>query len=246
MTTSDASSLSQTGKSSKRRPAPRVAPAAIHDTAPALGWYSDNVLFGEMWERTELSKRDRSIVTVAALITCGHLAQLTGHFNRALNHGVNPSEIVEMVTHLAFYAGWPCAVSSVGVMQQVFSARGIGPEQVEQSISEQLPVCQAETARYLGMVAPALEEFTERVVLGDLWQRTELAPRDRSLVTIASALAQGQLDQLPGQVAQGLENGLNEKEIAEALAHLAFYVGWHKARSALPVIEAAFRAHGRA
>jgi 4-carboxymuconolactone decarboxylase len=229
-----------------RVPAPRVAPAALHDAAPALGWYSDNVLFGEMWERTELSKRDRSIVTVSALVTCGHMAQLTGHFNRALNHGVTPSEIAEMITHLAFYAGWPCAVSSVTVMQQVFSTRSIDLEQVVQSTSDEFQVCRAGAPRYAETAAPAFEEFTERVVLGDLWQRTELAPRDRSLVTIASALAQGQFDQLGDHVAQGLRHGLTEVEVAEALAHLAFYVGWHKVRSAVPVIEAAFRQRGRA
>jgi 4-carboxymuconolactone decarboxylase len=244
MTTPDASSISRREKSGPRLPAPRVAPAEIHAAAPGLGWYSDNVLFGEMWERPELSKRDRSIVTVTALITRGQVAQLTGHFNRALTHGVHPTEIVEIITHLAFYAGWPCAMSSVSVMQQVFNTRGIGPEQIVQSTSDELPVSEVESARYAGVAAPALVEFTERVVIGDLWARPELAPRDRSLVTIATLIAQGQTDQLEAQVTLGHGNGLSEKEISEAVAHLAFYVGWPRATSAMRVIEAVFHKRG--
>jgi 4-carboxymuconolactone decarboxylase len=217
-----------------RPPAPRVAPAPIHAAAPALGWYSDNILFGEVWERPELSKRDRSIVTVSALITRGHMAQLTGHFNRALTHGLRPTEIVELVTHMAFYAGWPCAMSAVGVMREVFEARGVGSDQVTQSLgTAPLPAGNAE--------GPVLEELTERVLNGDLWQRTELAPRDRSLATIASLAAQSQLESLRVELVKGRDNGLGEKELCEAVSHLAFYAGWARASSALTVVRALYQ-----
>lgn len=120
---------------SARRPAARVAPSDIHALAPALGWYSDEILFGEEWENSDLSKRDRSFVTVSALVSRAFAQQLTGHFNRALNHGIEPVELVELVTHLAFYAGWPCAMTAFGVMKQVFADRNIFAEQISQTIS---------------------------------------------------------------------------------------------------------------
>jgi 4-carboxymuconolactone decarboxylase len=217
-----------------RTPAPKVAPAEIQTGAPGLAWYTDNILFGEQWERPELSKRDRSIVTVAALISRAYTGQLTGHFNRALAHGVLPAEILEIITHLAFYAGWPCAMQAFGVMQQVFAARGIGPEQVTQSIGN--AACAAAQASGAQGVATAMQDFTDRVLLGDLWRRSELAARDRSLVTICAVIAQGQHEQLPAQVKLGLENGLNKSEIREAISHLAFYAGWPRATSAMDVV----------
>lgn len=222
-----------------RVPAPRVAREEIHTAAPALGWYTDNVLFGESWERPELPKRDRSVITVSALITCGHMAQMTGHLNRALDNGVSSTEIAEIITHLAFYAGWPCAMSAVGVMRQVFGARGIGFDQVKQSTSANLPLGSSKIEA-TDTIAPAFVEFTERVVQGDLWERQELTLRDRSLVTITSLIAQGQFEELRAQVVVGLKNGLTENEISETVTHLAFYLGWPKAKSALPEIRAGF------
>ena len=67
----------------KKAPTPNAAASYVHEYAPALGWYTDNIAFGN-WTRPQLSRRDRSVSTVAALIACGHLAQMTGHFNRAL------------------------------------------------------------------------------------------------------------------------------------------------------------------
>ena len=89
---------------------PRVAPADMQEITPPLAAYTDDVLFGDVWKRTEFVPRDRSMVTVAALIAGGHTQQMTGHFNRALDNGVKPGEIAAVITHLAFYSGWPRAV----------------------------------------------------------------------------------------------------------------------------------------
>ena len=92
----------------------------VGDFAPKLAELTDNVLFGDVWERAGLSKRDRSLVTVAALIANGNTEQLTGHLKRARENGLSESEIAEVIIHLAFYAGWPRAMSAVRVAREVF------------------------------------------------------------------------------------------------------------------------------
>jgi 4-carboxymuconolactone decarboxylase len=81
---------------------------------------TENVLFGDVWERPGLSKRDRSLITVAALVALYRPEQLRGHLDRALSNGVTKDEISELITHLAFYSGWPTAVSAAGLAKTVF------------------------------------------------------------------------------------------------------------------------------
>ena len=99
---------------------PSPAQKLIGDFSPKLVELTDGVLFGDIWERAELSKRDRSLVTVAALIAGGNTEQLKGHLSRARENGVSEAELVEVITHLAFYAGWPKAISAVMVAKSVF------------------------------------------------------------------------------------------------------------------------------
>jgi 4-carboxymuconolactone decarboxylase len=94
---------------------------AYGDVAPALADLTDRVLFGEVWERPGLSKRDRSLVTVATLVTGYRHNELPHHVKRALDNGVTREELVELVTHLAFYAGWPCASTAVSVLRATFA-----------------------------------------------------------------------------------------------------------------------------
>lgn len=92
----------------------------IGDFAPKLVELTDDVLFGDVWARAELSPRDRSLVTVAALIAGGNTEQLSGHLNRARENGLSETELVEVITHLAFYAGWPRAMSAIRVAKDIF------------------------------------------------------------------------------------------------------------------------------
>jgi 4-carboxymuconolactone decarboxylase len=103
-------------------PAPQQTPAQrlMGDIAPKLADLTDNVLFGDVWERPGLSKRDRSLITVSALIAMNRPDQLRSHMARARDNGVTEQELVEAITHLAFYAGWPSAVTAVGVAREVF------------------------------------------------------------------------------------------------------------------------------
>lgn len=95
----------------------------VRDFVPKLGELTDGVLFGDVWERPGLSKRDRSLITVAALVALYRTDQLHGHLWRALNNGVTPEELAELITHLAFYAGWPNAIHAAQVAKDVFRAR---------------------------------------------------------------------------------------------------------------------------
>ena len=91
----------------------------VSTVAPALVELSKRVLFGEVWERPGLSKRDRSLITVAALVAMNRTEQLKGHVARAVDNGVTKDEIVEIITHMAFYSGWPTAMSAAGVAKSV-------------------------------------------------------------------------------------------------------------------------------
>src|SRR6266542_3847968 len=97
-------------------PQPRpTALSQMRDIAPKLAELTDTVLFGDVWERPALSKRDRSLITVAALTALYRTDQLRGHIGRALDNGVTREEIVEVITQMAFYAGWPTAVNAARV-----------------------------------------------------------------------------------------------------------------------------------
>lgn len=97
-----------------------VAQKMIGDFAPKLVSLTDDVLFGDIWERPELAPRDRSLITVAALIAGGNTAQLPNHLRRARENGLSETELKEVIIHLAFYAGWPKAMSAIAVARQVF------------------------------------------------------------------------------------------------------------------------------
>jgi len=93
---------------------PSAAYKIIGDFAPKLVDLTDDLIFGDIWERPQLSKRDRSLITCAALVAMGKTEQMNFHFPKAIENGVTKDEIVEMITHLAFYAGWPNAMSAIG------------------------------------------------------------------------------------------------------------------------------------
>lgn len=100
---------------------PSRADQLMGDISPKMVELTDNVLFGDIWERPALPKRDRSLVTVAALIALNRTEQLHSHLGLALKNGVTRDELVEVITHLAFYTGWPNAVSAIAVARDVLA-----------------------------------------------------------------------------------------------------------------------------
>ena len=104
---------------------PSIAQKAYGDVAPALADYTDTVLFGDVWKRPGLSPRDRSLITVAALVVGYRSNEMPGHMKRALDNGVSRDELVELVTHLAFYSGWPTANTAVRILRQVLAEAAV-------------------------------------------------------------------------------------------------------------------------
>ena len=100
---------------------PSAIEKMIGDFAPKLVDLTDRVLFGDVWERPELSRRDRSLVTVAALIALNRPDQLRFHLSKALENGLKQEELIEVITHLAFYSGWPNAMSAIMIAKEVFT-----------------------------------------------------------------------------------------------------------------------------
>jgi 4-carboxymuconolactone decarboxylase len=98
-----------------------AAKQSIGDFAPKLVELTDDVLFGDIWARTGLSKRDRSLITVATLVALYRMGELPFHLGCALDNGVSQDELVELITHLAFYAGWPNAMSAIKAAKEVFA-----------------------------------------------------------------------------------------------------------------------------
>src|SRR3954466_3654320 len=98
----------------------KTAPNTLTEFAPKLAEITDKVLFGDVWERPQLSKRDRSLITCAALVALGKTEQMAFHFPRAIENGVTEQELVELITHVAFYAGWPSAMSAATKAKDLF------------------------------------------------------------------------------------------------------------------------------
>jgi 4-carboxymuconolactone decarboxylase len=225
----------------------RPAAPDLGAVSPALQQYRDRIVEGDLWQRPQLSGRDRSVVTVAALIAGSNAVELPAQLGRALDNGVTPAELSEMITHLAFYSGWSNAVSAVTVTKDVFEERGIGPDQLPPADPELLPLDQATEAQRaanneqnFGTVAPGVLQYTTDVLFRDLWLRPGLAPRDRSLVTVSALVASGQVAQITYHLNRAMENGLTQEQASEALTQLAFYTGWPKVFSALPVVKDVF------
>ncbi|MCJ2185759.1 carboxymuconolactone decarboxylase family protein [Novosphingobium beihaiensis] len=212
-------------------------PEAMKHAAPALAEYTKDTLFGDVWKRPGLTPRDRSLITVAVLVSTGKSQQLPTHLALALDNGVTPAKIGGLITHLAFYSGWPNAVSAVEVADKVFRERGIPASELQSAESALLPPPENDAPRAaaveknMGPISPSLAQLTNGVLFDDLWRRPDLTPRDRSLVTIVALTANGDADQLGFHLQHGIANGLTREQLGEAMAHIAFYAGWPKAFS---------------
>jgi 4-carboxymuconolactone decarboxylase len=212
-----------------------------------LEQYRQQRVLGEVWKRPQLSARDRSIVTLAALVSRQQTTEMPFYLNLALDNGVKPREVVEMITHLAFYAGWGNAASATALAKDVFAQRKIGAEELPQVAPQLLPLDEkgeaqraARVSADFGNVAPGVVQYTTDILFRDLWLRPDLAPRDRSLITVTALIANGQVAQMPYHLNRAMDNGLTKEQAGEVLTHLAFYVGWPNVFSALPVAKDVF------
>jgi 4-carboxymuconolactone decarboxylase len=227
---------------------PKYVVPALEDlrtVAPAFAQYTEGPLLGELWQRPDLSPRDRSIITVAVLIAKSQPIEMPYYFNLALDSGVQPTELSEVITHLAFYSGWANATAPAAITKGVFAERGIGELPAE--TGERLPIDEAAEAQRAarveqdaGSVAPGVVQYTSSLLFNDLWLRPALAPRDRSLVTVSALTASGQTAQIPYHLNRAMDNGLTKAQASEMLTQLAFYAGWPNVFSAIPVFKGVF------
>ncbi|MFL6448329.1 MAG: carboxymuconolactone decarboxylase family protein [Bryobacteraceae bacterium] len=250
-------SWAQTGPAKQKRNSKMMQPSDVITVegtelvAPALERYAQGPV-AQLWNRPGLSRRDRSMITLAALIARNQTIEMAQYMNLALDSGLKPRETSEIITHLAFYSGWSNAMSAVSVAKSVFAARHIGADQLAAASPTLMPLDkEAEEQRATGVeqqygkVAPGVVQYTTDVLFRNLWLRPDLAARDRSLVTVAALIANGQAAQVAYHLNRAMDNGLTQTEAAEAITHLAFYVGWPNVFSALPVAKDVFqkRAH---
>jgi 4-carboxymuconolactone decarboxylase len=237
----------QTKAMARSNALPMLTLDEVRTVAPALEKYTQGPLLGDLWKRPGLAPRDRSVVTLAALIARNQTIEMPYHLNLALDNGVKPREISGIITHLSFYSGWANAMSAVAVAKDIFAARKIGADQLPPATGPLLPLNEASEAdratrvgQQFGAVFPGVVQYTTDILFRDLWLRPDLAPRDRSLVTISALIAAGQFAQLTGHLNRAMDNGLKQPEAAEAITHLAFYVGWPNVFSAMPVAKDVF------
>ena len=224
-----ATACAEPGRSDDASTAAAVDVAAV---SPALADYRDRVVEADVWQREGLSPRDRSVVTAATLIARNQAVDMDREFARALDNGVSPAELSEIITHLAFYAGMPNALTAAELPV-------VDPELLpldEAAEAQRL----ANVAQNFGGVSPGVEQYTTDVLFNDLWLRPDLAPRDRSLVTVSALVANGQVGQVTYHLGRAMDNGLTQEEAGEALTQLAFYAGWPNVFSALPVFREVF------
>src|SRR5438128_2412385 len=186
-----------TNKGRRSKPMQRVNDSRM--VAPALEKYAQGPV-ADLWKRPGLTPRDRSIVTIAALIARNQTIEMPYYFNLALDNGVKPREISEIITHLAFYSGWANAMSAVAIAKDVLADRKIGADQLPAASPAPLPLEKdaeakrsAAVEQQFGNVAPGIVQYTTDVLFRALWLRPDLASRHRRHVPVSSLIASVQI-----------------------------------------------------
>lgn len=216
--------------------------ADLEKVSPALAHYTTDLTRGSLWQQPELSARDRSLVTVSALIARADTVELPLYLERALDAGVTPAEISEAITQLAFYAGWSRATAAVPATLRAFERRHVRPDQLPAASPQLMAIDEAAEAQRaervqqsFGNISPSLVRDTTDVLFRNLWLRPGLAPRDRSLVTVAALIATGQSAQLTYHLNRAMDYGLTAVQVGGVLTQLAYVSGWPSVFSSLPV-----------
>lgn len=221
--------------------------AETSGVSPALAEAKEKLVDQELWHRPGLSGRDRSLVTLGAMIARDQSSVLAPEIDRALDNGLTPAEISEVIYHLAFYAGLGNAEAAANACAEIFAKRHIPQSALPPAKAKLLALDKDTEAKRKALVAglygdtaPGVVHYTTEALFLNLWLRPALAPRDRSLVTVSALIATGQAEQVPFHLNKAMDNGLTQSEASEMLTQLAFYAGWPKVFSALPVVKKVF------
>jgi 4-carboxymuconolactone decarboxylase len=219
----------------------------IKSVSPALARYTSDTIVDDLWKNDILTARDRSLVTVAAMIQRGQPIELAYQIGLALDNGVTAAEVSETIAQLSFYSGWGNGTNAVDVAAQIFADRGIDPDQFADANEDLMPLDEPVEANRIaaveGLVGPAfsrLADFTTQVLFRDLWLRPALSPRDCSLVTMTALLTANLPAQIVFHINKAMDNGMTQGQVAEVITHLAFYAGWPNAMNAANVAKDVF------
>jgi 4-carboxymuconolactone decarboxylase len=227
----------------------------------ALGSFAVDHVLGNLWSRPQLSRRDRSLIVVAFLATIGSSDELRSHVRGALNHGVTRAEVEEIVLQVAGYAGFPMAMQASRIVDEVF----LSIDEVARlpdrhgAVSKDDPVRRRDAAEVLGTLfagrMPAdpvaaraglvdalggVGELAFDWAFGELWSRTQLSRRDRSLVTVAILAILARAEELAIHVPGALNHGVTREEVEEVMVQLTVYGGFPRAVEGIRAARRAF------
>jgi len=218
-------------------------PPGAYDAAPYLGQIRNTYLYGNIWERPGLSARDRSMVTVAVNQALYATNELRIHMNRALDNGVTQAEISEIIAHVLWYAGFPTGVNAARVAAEVFEERGL-PTTPPGASSRQPPTDPELEFPGAFPQTPYLRDLLNQIVYAETWTRTELSPRDRSMITVAVGTALYASSEVNYHVGRALDNGVTPDEIGEIITHVTFYAGFPTGVNAARVAQGVMERRG--
>jgi len=229
----------------------------------ALGTFASSAVMGDLWARPQLSRRDRSLVVVSVLMAQARDEELELHVANALNHGMTRTEIDELLLHVAAYAGFPAAMSSVRHVDNAYNKidgnppgtrrEREGAEHVDDAVRDEraadvrrtltagraAPDPATDMANMIGLLGD-VGALAFRFAFGEVWSRPQLGRRDRSLCVIAILAALGQSHELGVHVPGGLNHGLSRTEIEEVMVQMCLYAGFPRAVDGMLATRAAF------
>ena len=224
--------------------APPLPAPGLYAGSPYLRELRNSLVYGEIWERPQLSKRDRSLITIAVLQALAR-EELAIHVPRGLDNGLTPEEISEIILHVTFYAGWPTGVQASRTAAEAFETRGLTLGELPRApaLAEAVTTPGGLSDAYAAV--PRLGALRNSLLYGDVWERPLLSKRDRSLVTVAVNQALYVTNELRLHIDRALDrNGVTPQELSEVVLHVTFYAGWPAAVNAGRLLTEALRARG--
>ncbi len=216
----------------------------LYAGSPYLRELRNSIVYGEIWERPYLSKRDRSLITIAVLQALAR-EELAIHIPRGLDNGLTPEEISEIVLHVTFYAGWPTGVQASLTAAEAFEARGLTLGDLPRAPAPETEVTTPGGLSDAYAAVPRLGALRNSLLYGNIWERPLLSKRDRSLITVAVNQALYVTNELRLHIDRALDqNGVTPQELSEVILHVTFYAGWPAAVNAGRLATEALRARG--
>ncbi len=225
-------------------PASPATAGSIEERMGALGSFMIDHVFGDVWSRPQLSRRDRSLITVTTITVIDRPEQLRAHVRFGRRNGLTPAELHEIMVHLTVYAGWPRAINGASIVRAALEETGeaapLSPA-TPRSDAERLAAASVSAADLEAQYGP-VGRYIAAYVAGEVWSRPELPPRDRSLVTVAALAALNRPEELRLHTGRALANGVRREEIEELMLQVATYAGFPAGVDGMRVVRSVFAA----